>query len=365
MIRKISTTNFTRREPSLLVLLITSSVLILNCSKTESGKQNSDTRANQPKQISLDTKGEVNALAFSPDGKLLAGTRENGSITIWNAQTGASLRSIQEQNVSSLKSVVFSPNGDMLAAGEIPIIGGGELWFWDTQTWQMKQGTGLWTDLFPRSVAFSPDSKLAVTGGRDGRVSFWDVASLKRTKAVKAVGGVVSFVAFLPDGVLLASGTSGKGVMKPRPDNPAWSTLQEFGEVALLDFATGKVRQSFATNDNETTDYRVAFSQDGKLFATRGAEDTIEIRDGQSGKVSKSLKGHKGKVAAIAISPDGKTLASAGDDKVIMLWNIETGAIDSTLTGHEGPVTFLLFSPDGKTLVSTSTDKSVRVWQLK
>lgn len=346
-----------------VALIVTIAIVTINCSREKSGESQPGASAPQTTPISLDTNSrQVNGLTFSPDGKLLAGAAD-GTLMIWDVQTGKLLQAVKSEG--DLRAVSFSPDGKTLAAAAFFMGFGGELKWWDTQTWTSKNQTMMTSELLGRSVAFSLDGKLLAGGNRDGKVSFWDVNSAKKTKAVKAVGGVVSFVAFLPNEELLASGTSGKGVMKPRPDNPAWSTLQEFGEVALVDLSTGKVKRTLATSDNDTTDYRVAFSQDGKLLATRGAEDAIELCDAQTGQLTKSLKGPKGEVKTLAISPDGKTLASAGDDKIIRLWNIESGETTSSLTGHDGAVTLVAFSPDGRTLASTSADKTVRLWKIK
>lgn len=345
-----------------LALTVTIGVVTINCSREKSGESQPETSAPQTKPISLDTNStQVNGLTFSPDGKLLAGAAD-GILMVWDVQTQEPLQPIKSEG--DLRAVAFSPDGKNLAAAAFFMGFGGELKWWDTQTWTSKNQTMLTSELLGRSVAFSPDGKLLAGGNRDGTVGFWDVNSAKKTKAVKALGGVVSFIAFLPNEGLLASGTSGKGVMKPRPDNPAWSTLQEFGEVALVDLSTGKVKRTLATNDNDTTDHQVAFSPDGKLLATRGAEDAIELWDAQSGQLTKSLKVAKGEVKTLAISPDGKTLASAGGDKIIRLWNIASGE-STSLTGHDGTVTLVAFSPDGRTLASTSADKTVRLWKIE
>lgn len=69
-------------------------------------------------------------------------------------------------------------------------------------------------------------------------------------------------------------------------------------------------------------------------------------------------------IGPLAFSPDGTILASAGADNLIKLWSVPDGRPVRTLAGHEGTVKGLDFTPDGKTLVSGSADKTVRWWDL-
>jgi WD40 repeat protein len=135
----------------------------------------------------------------------------------------------------------------------------------------------------------------------------------------------------------------------------------------VYDVTTGRLRHRFE-HKRESPDHDVddlAFSLDGTLLATAGADDHIQLWELGSGRALRSLTGHKSGVWRVAFSPDGKILASASlEDPVIRLHEVASGRTLDRLEGHRAGVGCLAFAPDGRRLATGSFDTTVVVWEL-
>src|SRR5262249_14894284 len=113
--------------------------------------------------------GSVMAVAFAPDGKILASGSRDGTVRLWDVKTG-DLRRTLGVHTGDVYAVAFAPDGRLLATG------GGDrtVRLWDVRTARvirMLEGHG---DII-RSVAFAPDQRTLASAGVDGTIRLWDV----------------------------------------------------------------------------------------------------------------------------------------------------------------------------------------------
>src|SRR5262249_1155396 len=109
----------------------------------------------------------------------------------------------------------------------------------------------------------------------------------------------------------------------------------------------------------------VAFSGDGKLFASGSVDHTVRLWDVTTGEERGILKGHRGGGGVKGwFSPNNQLLASAGFDGTVRLWDVAARKEKALLKGYKRSVFSVAFSPNGKLLASAGNDGTVRLWAV-
>jgi WD40 repeat protein len=321
--------------------------------------------------------GQVNAVAFSPDGDKLASAGADGTVVLWSAVQHQQL-AVLRGHLDDVKALAFSPAGDRLASAsdDHSVI------VWDVRNRKLLarllEHTGSVS-----AVAFSADGRFIASGGSDQRIVIWDAARFVPAASHK-LHGAVEDLRFSPvDRRLLASVDDGNHVAlwdtrdaRPvRRELPAMSgadyclafspdgkRLAVGGyQVYLVDLASRALLPS-PVLPQATVVRGVDFSADGRLAAATDGQQIL-IWEGALSSVPSVLSGIA--VSAMALGPDGSSLALGDSRGMLRTWDLRSHKpIGPAVATGQVSLKALAFSADARFLASAGADKSVRLWQM-
>jgi WD40 repeat protein len=295
----------------------------------------------KPSRTLLRHTSGLRALAFSPDGKVLASGGLDRNIFLWDTETWQ-VRGPLEGHSGEVADLAFSPDGRRLAS----VTSADDtcrIRLWDVATAQPDgtlggAGPGLW------ATAYSPDGKTLACGGWDKELHLLDAATGAQRLLIP---GVVTLylraLSFAPDGGRIATGGS--------------------GPTRLWDTTTG---QEIPTNVPLPEGLCPIFMPGGEeLAGWNHGQGRILLCQLPSGEVRATWRAHPHQIEGLAVSPDGRFLASFGSEGVARVWSAADQTEVATLIGHRGIIFAAAFTPDGARLATAGKDDcTVRLWDL-
>lgn len=231
-------------------------------------------------------KGRICALVFSPDGRRLASASGDETVALWNPIEGQRLLS-GEGHEGCVLSLAFSPDGKTLASGSFD----NTIRLWDVPTNKLR-GTLAAHDGAVSALAFTPDKQLLLSAGYDRRVVFWDAqkgSERQRLQSPRRAGEITGLVVGA-DNRFVVAGTSSFILDTEINVGPNWNHELNFGggilcsansgdrrilafgtnsgDVVLAEVASRRVVGTYAPNDKGTSLIRcVALSSDSLMLA--------------------------------------------------------------------------------------------------
>jgi len=356
--------------------------------------------------------------AFSPDGRYVATSSQNGEARVWEAATGKPAGPVLRHS-EWVAWALFSADGEKLMT-----VGGR----YHVRIWNWREGRTLGADikspspLFHASLspdgsmifiaawhgigrlyatasgqllkelqhgsgvlngAFSPDGRYIATACHDGNAWLWEVEGAREPVAALPLGEVAYRVKFSADGQQLA--VSGRGgharVWDLFPTQHGRRSLAGGQDVRWVEFDPGAQRALVAggkkdgqvriynaqsgelVSSAEFPDMTIAparFSSDGARVLACGAQ-AAHVLDAATGRETIPALRFSGDLRDALWSPDGKWILTAAESAGAQLWSATSGDPIATFPHTEGVLDIAL-NPDGTRLATAHTDRTVRVW---
>ena len=297
----------------------------------------------------------VTAMAFSPDGKTLASGEEGGVGRLWNATTSKSIGTFKEvlqPRFPALKALVFSEDNTKLI---------GASWNNEISVWELDKHTKPPTilQMDGREASWSTTSLMQLSPNADFlaiadptsetwknknfTIQVWNATTGKLSHTLNGHTRWIKSIAFSADSKMLVSG-------------------DEYKTIRLWDTTTGELR-SILNWRRGTATYALAFSPSGRFIAS-GHRDGVKLWDNTVKTKQQTddaigdyqhtleIRGHKDYVSELAFSPDEKTLLTGSKDGTIQAWDTATGNHYFTVPGHIEGTRDLMFTLNGDTLIS-------------
>jgi WD40 repeat protein len=321
---------------------------------------------------------ELSALAYSPDGRMLAATSRDGRIICWDAVTGQE-RCRAEGDYRQLEYVDGARR--LIAVGEHHVD------IYDSLTGEILLTMKARDWAFIR-FAVSPDRQSLAVGASFGSagfsVGFFDVRSGRETRRLDSFPDFIENLAFSPGGRLLAVAVrtkaetliilrdlaTGKEVWRCTtffcgssaclafsPDGKKLTAMIDGAKFFFCDVATG-------TELPQLTDpvvFPLAVTLDGQTMADRISTTEVRLWDHATNEEIRRIDGPEN-CYPLQFAPDGRTLA-IGCGHMIRRFDVATGSALETLGGHPSEIRSAIWSPDGRNIVTSGADGTFRYWE--
>jgi len=351
---------------------------------------------------------QVNTAEFSPDGKLIATSSDDGTARIWDASSGQELHKLTVSS-QKVKSAAFSHDSKFILTRTegVDEFGAEQPFYsiavvWDCATGQqcyIVGGKNQWV----KFAVFSPTSKYVATIENkysDDQIEFlkideskelntlsevriWDTAAGQLQHVLSGNAGQVNSISFSSDDSILATTCTGDVEEGQEPtgrwimtgvnqQSPEYRKFRHVHDSVTRLWSTISGQEILSLNGHKDGVSQVIFNPDGSRILTIGSEPSAILWDARTGQMLLTTDEF---IGSPIYSPDGTKIISINGGKV-SLWNAESGqklqeieghsewAWDSSLgiSGRSAEVFDTRFHPSGSQFVTCGSDLTARIW---
>lgn len=286
-------------------------------------------------------------LAFSPNGRFLAGTGGGGAI-VWDVATGLIQHKLEQTSRfrDDLSGIAYSPNGRYIVAG---IHDGfyNDLIFWYADSGKIDRivkGERIYGPSNNTVLAYSPDGRFIASGSDHRTIKIWNITKGKEVRTLKGHSERIISIAFSPDGRRIVSSSS-DGIIK------IWSPSKD--------------RSLKSWNNDSSYRTHVTYSPDGRFLVSPGSNN-IKIFDANTGVVLRHIENKanssKDEIGYLDYSPNGRFIVSGDDGGSIVVWDAISGKRLRSFGGSTTRVQDLEFRQDGTQFATVSQNGLIATW---
>lgn len=323
----------------------------------------------------------VVAVAVTPDGRRAISASDDDTLRLWDLTTGTIVH-IYQRIARWVHAMTVMPDGRRVISASSG---------WILRVWDLESGMVVRTldghRAWIRALAVTPNGRRAITASHDNTLRVWDLDSWQLMQTVMMDDASrVRAVALTPDGRRAVSSSDDKslrvwdlktgtamcivegdtaeaGALTVTPDGlRAISAYAEKG-LRIWDLETLTIERSLEGHSDAVV--AVAVTPDGRRAISASLDRTLRVWDLEARTVVPTRARHSSEILAIAITPDGQRVISASHDQTLRIWDMESRTTARTLAGHTSMVSDVVVTPDGRHAVSASADQTLRYWDLK
>lgn len=305
----------------------------------ESNGQSYQLPENVDERAEIGTYTDIEAIAWSNDGKYIISGSKDKKLVFWEAATKSKIHTFESSE--GITALDVSPDNKTLLVGT----GNGKIEFWDLSTKKLTRTRNTNIPFAIVQFVFSTDGNLFYAASERSTVIVYDKETAKELKILSDPLSAITSVAVTPDGKHLATGSFNRS---PK----------------IWNITTGLTpNQSFELRElSKTSDVDMSPNQK-QVAMVGGSSEFIEVHDLERVAEPILLKGDDSIRYCVKFSRDGKSIVSGSYKGVIEFWNLEEKKLFRSLQAHDDSVNQLEFSPDGSLLFSTSSDQTIKIWE--